>query len=133
MASEEKIQLRLDMSVPFEREFARAYRETSRSRRQEWMRQVLRLGLQALKASEQPGSAGMALLVGGAGGWSAARAPSPEPAPSQPAPAAAAAPSPLAAAQPTALPAEEPAIEAASGSDGESAEALKGFFPDIGG
>ncbi|WP_157896825.1 hypothetical protein [Acidovorax carolinensis] len=46
---ETKILLRIDESIPFEREFFEAYRNISRSRRQEWMRSVLRAGYSAAK------------------------------------------------------------------------------------
>lgn len=46
---ETKILLRIDESIPFEREFFEAYKNIKRSRRQEWMRNVLRDGYSAAK------------------------------------------------------------------------------------
>jgi hypothetical protein len=54
MASEERIVLRLDHSVAFERHLAAEYRLKSRSRRQEWIRLVLRVGFEALSGRASP-------------------------------------------------------------------------------
>jgi hypothetical protein len=45
-----KIVLRLDPAIEFEKEFAEQYQAVPRSRRQEWLRSVLRTGLCAVQA-----------------------------------------------------------------------------------
>jgi hypothetical protein len=132
VASEEKIQLRLDMSVPFERDFAQAYRQNSRGRRQEWMRLILRLGFQALKAGEQAGEADMSRLLAAAAGRTAVPAAGTAPlsAVAQPVLPTPTAPTSQAASAPEPLLVFAPVADAEL--EGESASALKGFFPEIG-
>lgn len=54
MASDERIVLRLDESMEFERLLAEAYRGKPRARRQEWIRSVLRAGFAVLSGHPTP-------------------------------------------------------------------------------
>lgn len=47
--SDNRIVLRLHEQIAFERDFSARYRTVPRARRQEWIRSILRAGLQALE------------------------------------------------------------------------------------
>jgi hypothetical protein len=46
--SDDRIVVRLDERIPFERKFADAYKKIPRSRRQEWLRALLKVGFESM-------------------------------------------------------------------------------------
>lgn len=78
MNPQERIVLRLDQRIAFERDFTDAYRKVPRARRQEWVRSVLRAGLEAVVAGGVPAAGANAAATDAQSGAESTSAPAPK-------------------------------------------------------